>query len=123
MRISILAVLAVVAGNASAAEYKFVNAHARVVSQARLVKELSAAGFTMVSSACLDGESCSVTVSDKKMADPSKAAASFAAITKKAAGGYDTAVALAAKLSAGTATQAEKDRLLGLLAEIVLSAP
>jgi hypothetical protein len=118
MRTFLLAALIATAavGPSFAAEYSFTNKYAKLVPQERLNSELTAAGFVIVGSACLDGVTCTVTASDRKMKDKSKAAASFSAITKKAEDRCDQATLLVRKLNQGTATQAEKDRLLFILA-------
>ena len=104
-----------VPGLSHAAEYTFINKHAKFVSQERLSADLVSAGFIIISHSCLDGVTCTVTASDKKMIDPSKSSASFAAITGKNSQRYDQVAALVHKLNLGTATPADKDQLLSVL--------
>lgn len=105
---------------ATAAEFAYPIADNRFVSVDKLQADLRAGGFSVSGVSCA-GRKCTVTASDAKMANRSGSKAKFAAITAAAAEPYESAKALSVKLEAGTATPAEKDRLLLLLARLLLA--
>lgn len=120
MKIFLILIAVAAAFPASAAEFNYSITDTRFISPEKLQSDLRAGGFSVAGISCA-GRKCSVTASDAKMANRSGSTVKFAAITAAAAEPYESAKALSGKLKAGTATPAEKDRLLLLLAQLLLS--
>lgn len=105
----------VLASKAEAKDYKFV----KKIMNSDLQNELLAAGITVDSIGCEDNRCIAYNAS----ADPSAVIAAYVYVDPdiKRRNNRAAAVALVKKLRAATATQADKDDLLGRLAFILLS--